>query len=59
MDPQNLGARNLTRELYDLSDDPHDLQNLVANAKHAQQQCRLLAALRDWVEETKDRAVKP
>nr|WP_255712956.1 sulfatase [Rhodopirellula sp. JC740] len=59
MDPQNLGAPVPALELYDLSVDPHEMQNLVANDKHAQQKDRLVAALRDWVETTGDPAVKP
>jgi len=59
MDPQNLGAAVPELELYDLSSDPHELKNLVAEEKHAQHKDRLLAALRDWVNSTNDPAVKP
>ncbi|HBE68608.1 MAG TPA: hypothetical protein DDW52_10725 [Planctomycetaceae bacterium] len=41
-------------ELYDLQEDPHELDNLAAQASHAQTLDRLKQALTDWQTQTED-----
>ena len=43
-------------ELYDVSEDPHELVNLAEDENHAQALLRLRHALADWQERVKDRA---
>ncbi len=59
MDPQNLGGKVPTLELYDLQSDPDEMHNLANQPAYQTQQLRLLNALRNWVAETNDSAVAP
>lgn len=59
LDPQNLGGKVPTLELYDLQTDPDEQRNLAATPVHQAELGRLYAALRQWVEATADPAVKP
>lgn len=59
MDPQNLGGTVPTLELYDLKSDPDEMRNLATVAEHQDKRERLLGALREWVNLTKDPAVNP
>ncbi len=59
MDPQNLGGPVPKLELYDLQNDPDEMTNLAEDGHHAQEQQRLLTALKEWVERTSDPAVAP
>ncbi|EMI45336.1 sulfatase atsG [Rhodopirellula sp. SWK7] len=59
MDPQNLGGKVPTIELYDLQSDPDEMQNLAAVAQHRDQRTRLLSVLREWAKLTNDPAISP
>jgi len=57
MDPQELNGTVPELELYDLSNDPDEMENLVSNAKRASEKERLMTALRNWAERTNDKAL--
>lgn len=59
MDPQNLGGKVPTIELYDLQSDPDEMRNLADGAQNQAELKRLCDALRQWVNDTADPAVKP
>lgn len=59
MDPQNLGAKVPTLELYDMESDPDQMHNLANDAAHSSARDRLYAALLKWVRGTEDSSVKP
>ena len=46
-------------ELYDLREDPHELQNLAGSPEHAAAQERLTAALSQWQRDTADPFADP
>ena len=53
---------SLTRpaeELYDLEADPHELNNLAANAAHQSTLKKLRARLNDWMKSTEDKGREP
>jgi N-sulfoglucosamine sulfohydrolase len=58
-DPQNLGGTVRPIELYDLKNDPDEIRDLAGNPEHRAELERLYAALRQWVRDTEDPAVKP
>src|SRR5690606_37543896 len=43
-----------SEELYDLEEDPHEINNLAGKILHNETQKRLRIALEDWMAETKD-----
>lgn len=57
MDPQTLGGSVPRLELYDLQDDPDEMNNLVAEVEHQTHRDRLLNALAVWVEQTRDDSI--
>jgi N-sulfoglucosamine sulfohydrolase len=59
MDPQNLAGKVPAIELYDLAADPEEMHNLAAEPRHRAERQRLIEALRQWVRDTADPAVKP
>ncbi len=59
MDPQNLGGNVERLELYDLKNDPDELNNLVNDKEVSKHRERLYAALRQWAHESKDPAIHP
>lgn len=50
-----LAGRKPEWELYDLQEDPHEVNNLAGQAKHARTQARLAKLLEAWIRETNDR----
>ena len=58
MDPQNLGGRVRELELYDLQNDSEEMNDLATIAKFAPERERLLEALANWCEQTKDASIK-
>lgn len=59
MDPQNLGGKVPAVELYDLQSDPDEMRNLAGEPLHRNEIKRLCGALRQWVKDTADPAMKP
>ena len=59
MDPQSLGGKVRPLELYDLRSDPDEMHDLAGEAESRADLNRLYAALRDWVKDTQDPAVRP
>ena len=59
MDPQSLDGKVPAIELYDLDSDPHEMRNLASDGKARPELARLYQALRVWVRETKNPALKP
>ncbi len=46
-------------ELFDLAEDPHEVENVIDNPKHASELTRLQSRLFEWMLETKDPILKP
>ena len=46
-------------ELYDLTQDPYEINNLASSATHQQVLIRMRAALKEWQTETKDLGLVP
>lgn len=46
-------------ELYDLDNDPHELNNLAEAPEHAETRARMRAALADWMRDTRDLGLLP
>ncbi len=59
LDPQTLGGKIPTLELYDLQIDPDELLNLAGEVAARPQRDRLLTALVEWIGDTADPAVQP
>jgi N-sulfoglucosamine sulfohydrolase len=59
LDPQHLGGKVAALEFYDLQADPDELSDRSADAACEAERKRLLAALRQWAQETGDPAVRP
>ena len=59
LDPQHLGGKVPALELYDLKADPDEMRDLAAAPACSEERVRLLAALRQWVKDTRDPAVTP
>ena len=47
-------VRHPGEELYDLTADPYELENLAGDPKHAEKLTRLRRELRNWLEATQD-----
>ncbi len=58
-DPQGLGGQVPALEFYDLKSDPDEMHNLANDPAQRGPRDRLYAALRDWVRDTHDPAVRP
>ncbi|HRJ10073.1 MAG TPA: sulfatase [Prosthecobacter sp.] len=56
-----MERRGPCEELYDLQNDPHEIQNLLTSEKpeHREALARLRAALDTWIADTGDRGAKP
>lgn len=52
--PQALGGKLLPVELYDLANDPDEMKNLAEKQEFANEQQRLLSALKKWASDTGD-----
>lgn len=59
LDPQNLGGQVPAVELYDLQADPDELRDRAADPACSAARERLMTALRRWVRDTEDPAVRP
>ncbi len=59
LDPQGLAGKVPALEFYHLQADPDELRDLSADPACAAERSRLLNALRQWVKDTNDPAVKP
>ena len=46
-------------ELYDIENDPHEIQNLAASPEHQEVKNRLRGVLEKWIEETNDQGRTP
>ncbi|MDP6358774.1 MAG: sulfatase-like hydrolase/transferase [Planctomycetota bacterium] len=51
--------RKPVEELYDLKNDPHEIENLAEDRKHSELLHRMRAAHLEWVQETKDVGLIP
>ncbi len=51
---RHLAPHRPPEELYDLGNDPHELQNLAGSAEHQQVLADLRATLDEWIERTRD-----
>ena len=58
MDPQNLGGQVRSVELYDLQNDPDEMNDLAQTHAAVPHRERLMRALKDWTERTDDPAVR-
>lgn len=58
MDPQNLHGEVRRLELYDLQNDPDEMTDLSASPEHAEEQKRLIRALRLWKARTSDDSLR-
>ena len=54
-----MQSRKPEWELYDISKDPHEVQNLAGSKQHAKTQDKLASALDRWIDETKDKGRDP
>ena len=54
-----MAASKPTEELYDLKNDPHEINNLVGNSKYADKLVELRNAHSDWVKRTGDLGLLP
>lgn len=59
MHPQGLNGKVPPLELYDLKSDPDEMHNLANDVAHRDRRDQLYAALRQWVSDTADTAVRP
>lgn len=57
-DPQQLGGDVPSLEFYDLQNDPDEMQNLAGAPGVGVHQARLMSALSEWVQQTKDTSIK-
>ena len=51
--------RKPIEELYDVEQDPHQINNLVNSSRHRQRLTTYRSALRDWMHETRDLGLLP
>ena len=54
-----MAPRRPAEELYDLENDPHEIQNLAGSPEHAEVLARLRGELERWIEESNDRGRTP
>ncbi len=59
LDPQHLGGKVPAFELYDLKTDPDEMRDLAEDPASSEKRLQLLVALRQWVKDTGDPAVRP
>ncbi len=57
MDPQNLDGSVPKIELYDLKNDPDEMDNLIENVEHRDVRTRLMNSIRRWVQRTNDSSI--
>jgi alpha-L-rhamnosidase len=58
MDPQKLGGQVPKLELYNLAQDPDEMNNLVGKPDYAQHVTRLRNALKRWKQKTNDASIR-
>lgn len=56
-DPQELGGQVPRFELFDLHNDPDEINNLAHNAEYADTRQRLFNAIKSWAQRTNDPAI--
>lgn len=58
MDPQKLGGQVPNLELYNLKNDPDEMDNLISKSEHADHLSRLRNALKRWKLKTNDTSIR-
>ena len=54
-----MANRRPEEELYDLKEDPHELNNLAGKQQHQRTLQKLLKIMNDWIENTGDKGEFP